>query len=743
MNDQPADDAAIAFLASEYEQVVARDAVLLQTIFTVVGIAVTVLGGIALGVPSYDPHGEGVAKNKELFLALPLAPTIVFGLLCFLTFHINFTAQYSHALEAHMAKLGGRRLSAGELRVPALSTESPSMLRLESRVFGAGRSTATALYTSALGAVLLAVGSLLVVVPVIKLRGLPVNYQIAAAVIFLPPNVLLLTALLRSWRPNRQLLRDTLIDIAGVRRGATQRGRRLWSYVLVPRTVDHLVKVLIAIVGTFLGRLALHHQDGAELWGWETLGAVALVVVVLEYLLYQSRYTWNDLRDLRHDRKHARSEERRRIAVPISRTALRTVWLSIPLKHLVAFSLVWRLAPQHLLRFTLGAVGVWLSALVYEGLRGASRRRLGVDGERGEMSSDTNDKPDVFDTGVTRLSLAICLIVGGGYAVRIATALEVGGDGIVPLGVVVLLAATMWLSEVSTVAMSWTLEGTELVHGPPDRVSESGRNLLRAPYRDPLLRTKAHIAFLLRSTGLIDERTPEQDPPPRVDLNRVPDPKAECNRCHRRGSSCPRLVRRVRRERATEEAAQLQRYQRQGFLVEHGTWCSLWSVSGAASFLLAALSAITASAGLAIPDANTTGLAAVVALPAAAQAMWTKAAHIPWGFGTSAIALGIIAWRANLPYAVLAPALFGTLAAVFHATRLNSYQLVVGWIDGIAGLVGRLSASVWCLSWTTARWIAGGGTWAMLDDDVRREPAKQPANVPFARWEEPPERRES
>lgn len=283
----------VAFLAAAYEQVANRDSSLIQTTFTVVGIAATAVGGIVFAVPDYvgaatmRPDGDPAWVTIPWFyLTLPLVPTILFGLLTFLTFHINLSAQYSHALEAHMARVSGSRFSSKELRSPGLSVEFPSFLRLTSRIFGAGRTKHTRTYRASLFAILATVGVLLLAVPVIKLRDLASEFQLLALALYLPPNMLLGAALLRSWRPHRGLLRDTMLDVLNDV-SPRREGRSLWSYILVPRTVDHFFKLLVAGSGALLGRLALASRYDEPMWSVETAATVGIVILVLEYLMYQ------------------------------------------------------------------------------------------------------------------------------------------------------------------------------------------------------------------------------------------------------------------------------------------------------------------------------------------------------------------------------------------------------------------------------------------------------------------------
>lgn len=71
--------------------------------------------------------------------------------------------------------------------------------------------------------------------------------------------------------------------------------RTLAGYLLIPRP-DDLVKVVFVLAGMFFGWLSTWGEERAA-----TAGELALFVVAVEYLVYQSRYQWNDIRGVHED----------------------------------------------------------------------------------------------------------------------------------------------------------------------------------------------------------------------------------------------------------------------------------------------------------------------------------------------------------------------------------------------------------------------------------------------------------
>lgn len=720
MGDKVDRDAAIAFLSSQYAVSASRDGSLMQTMLTAAGIAATVLGGIVFGIKEYRPDGSGLEANPWLYLALPLAPTVLLGILVFLALHIILNAQYVHALESHMAALSGERFSPSELRVPRLSVEIPSLLRLDSKLFGAGRKPHTRLYSGIVLIIIVTVAGLLVGVPALKLRNLSSSFKVAATLIYLPINVLAFAALLRALRPNRALLRDALLDVVDTPHVETpQRARRLSSYLLAPRTVDHALKVVVAVVGTLLGRLALASRGEQRFWSWATVGSVALVVVIVEYLVYQGRYTWNDLRDLPHDVRHPRKLQRRRIPVPISRGELRVLWVSIPVKLVLATVIVRQTAPQHAGRFLLAGAAVWMSALTYEGLRQTSQTR----------------NRTVLDPSTKALSFAVCVVVGAGYAIRVVTALEVGSDGRIPFEVSVLFGATLWLSQVATVAMAWVLEGAEFLHR--DEAHGTGMKY------DPALRAKAHLGLMLFQAGIITDGSGQEEAPLRRIyevgtgdvLTSVPQPRNEavCGRCRRRTCARNRYSSQLAntgkpipgykpedRNAATLSAPSVPRV-------------TIWSAAGALGFIAAAAAATVASNGMSIPASRTIWLATAAGLPAAAQCLL----RFPFlaGFVFSEVSLTALGVWAEMAYPWLAPLLFFVLVAVYEMIRTTSYEVLVGWLDKASQTLRILGARAFCSYAAAVRWFGGGWCWDDLEENYRKTRPPSPRRDIFVRRE--------
>jgi hypothetical protein len=223
---------------------------------------------------------------------------------------------------------------------------------------------------------------------------------------------------------------------------------------------------------------ASQHVFGVPFWQ-------ALVAwLVFEYLIYQARYQWNDIRGLADDLAHSASAERgrlpvrrfgpkRSVAVSAAVMGLRTAIVLV----LVVFDVggLWDL---YLLAFVL----VWGVALIYEALR------------------ETTRLPEGVRAG------AIWLVVGSGYSIRAAFGFRLAGlysgEGIV---VFWLLVSAAWAFGIVFVTMTWVIEAVGghfygVLPGPlhyVDDVSDSGGDGPGA-----LLRRKVHLFRLARYSGV-------------------------------------------------------------------------------------------------------------------------------------------------------------------------------------------------------------------------------------------------
>jgi hypothetical protein len=244
--------------------------------------------------------------------------------------------------------------------------------------------------------------------------------------------------------------------------------RSLMSYLLLPR-VEECVKWLFMLISFVLGALAADGVDRA------TVVRAAVVFVAFEYLIYEARYQWNDVRGYKPDSEHPERAVRRRLPVgATTRERRRNVAASLGvaiLRVLAAGGLALAFGSDVLVPVAVLAVLVFLVARVYESLRS----RLEAKG--------ANDRT------VARYAIAVWTWVGVGYAIR-------GGAGLWLAGFtldsqVLLLAIPMFVAYGTMfVTLTWVLEALSHYTRDADRLRASkelaGKHHLRllVPYLD-------------------------------------------------------------------------------------------------------------------------------------------------------------------------------------------------------------------------------------------------------------------
>ncbi|MCU1595952.1 MAG: putative rane protein [Frankiales bacterium] len=210
-------------------------------------------------------------------------------------------------------------------------------------------------------------------------------------------------------------------------------GRSLIGYLLVPRPKD-LVKAVVLPLSFVLAAISR---------GGVTTSALlrALVVwLVLELLVYQARYQWNDVRGFEADQAHPESASRGRLPGPVEKARSRKLTsLIVAAAKLMVTAAVTLVAPELSVLLLVMTVAVFAVAFVYERVRSAATGR-------------TSEVPVPLHPAL----VALWVWVGAGYAVRALTGVALAVD--VSPAVAVLTGLTAWALGVVFVSCRWVLE---------------------------------------------------------------------------------------------------------------------------------------------------------------------------------------------------------------------------------------------------------------------------------------------
>ncbi|MEV4413882.1 hypothetical protein [Catellatospora sp. NPDC049609] len=247
-------------------------------------------------------------------------------------------------------------------------------------------------------------------------------------------------------------------------RRESRTGRRLWSYLLVPRPQDWIKWIIVPVVFGLLLAAGVAQPDRPPL-----LTAV-LLWFVLEWLVYPARYQWNDIVGLADDVAHPAAAGRLRLPGRTKQELRRSVawsWSVLLVRVALAFGLgAWLGQTVAVAWFTAAVFGI---ALLYEFLRGRPAAA------RAEVT--------------TPVVVALWVMIGLGYVLRVAVACRLLGFALDDVRVW-LVAVPFGAFGIMFVTMTWALEATSFCR-------PAGPELQYAP----LLRQKPHIAALLPYLG--------------------------------------------------------------------------------------------------------------------------------------------------------------------------------------------------------------------------------------------------
>ena len=460
----PEKDDRLNVLICDYEMAREDERTLVNTQATLFSAAVTLVGLLAAAVTQAPQVPEVVLA------AAPLIPYAIFAYLTIIGVSATIRSYYLRAIESELQTYApGPLIALGE-QVPPASFVGITIEATSLRI-GRGRLGYRLLNLIILLIILVVFGGLTYYIGTkvsVGVRALMVAVYVPAVSILAHQALtntiggrgLFVSVATRYLA--RQALADRLPQVSGAADPARTDERRLASYLILPRPED-CVKWAIAPAVFAISCLS---TDSWSNW-YSFVGAW----VILEYLIYEARYQWNDICGMWEDEQHAERSSRGRLPVGHTRReAIRNVSASasviaVRLIAAVAAGVALHLGPSYAVIF----LAVFAVGTLYEGLR-----------------RWTGSSHIYSETGVR----SIWLTVGLGYVVRAEIGFLAGG---IPLAGYIGIAGALflWALGMMFVLMTWALEATSFC------VSDtSGRwRAMRS------LRDKPHIAALLPYLG--------------------------------------------------------------------------------------------------------------------------------------------------------------------------------------------------------------------------------------------------
>jgi hypothetical protein len=483
-----AEDRRLTILLSDYQM--ARDD---ERTFTNIqaaffGLAIALLAGLATLISNACQFQVGHQGAEALFraakrtaqpstcshipdailAAAPLVPLAVVGFMQFLGTIATIRNYYLRILESELRDYAGEPFKAVSGIGPAWYMEFLAVLVSLRR----GQRGFRALNTLVIMATLCAFGGFIVYIA----SALTAAYRIAMGIIYGASALLLIEENIRSTLGGRGLFLTLVskqqqyastgawpnLPAPPARNPSSE--RRLISYLLLPRPEDW-IKWLFFPIAFLMALLSARSMPKVQ------LAHAAVFFVVLEYLLYEARYQWNDIRGFGSDQRHPFKRERRRLPGPEEQAASHVAWSSlfIALRLAGAAAILWvfpDLAP--VIRVAAGLVFGF--AVIYEIVRSLSK-------------TDGSAKDPLHLDGV---AVAIWGIVGIGYAVRGVFGVYFGLNRTLHPVALALSAIMLWSFGVMVVTITWALEAMAYCHR-----DEQGLRYIGA------LESKNHLVALL------------------------------------------------------------------------------------------------------------------------------------------------------------------------------------------------------------------------------------------------------
>jgi 4-hydroxybenzoate polyprenyltransferase len=464
-NQPRAEDARLAVLISDYEMAREDERTLVNTQATVFSAAITLVGLLA-AVVTQNPH-----VPELVFAAAPLIPYALFTHLTIIGLSATIRSYYVRGLEYELQRYAAEPLSHLGNVLPAsfvgITIEATSLR------WGRGRRSYRWLNLVLVAIILLVFGGLTWLIA----TKVSFYVRVAMVTVYVPAICLLGYQAMVNTVGGRGLFiavansylahRSRLPNAWGNQSHVMRTERSLASYLLLPRPADcvkWLISPLVFVISC------------AVTGDWGSSGRFVLVWLVLEYLLYEARYQWNDIRGVQDDAQHAERRFRGRLPLGDSpRDVLSNIRVSIAVMLVrvcaaIALGVVLRLGIVCLSMF----VAVFGVGTIYEALR-----------QKASSSSPAHSR---------HATPLLWLTVGLGYVLR-------GEVGFVSAGAatsiphVLTSVLFLWALGVMFVLMTWALEATSF--GVIQETAGRRRWLMA-----PALMRKQHIARLLPYIGI-------------------------------------------------------------------------------------------------------------------------------------------------------------------------------------------------------------------------------------------------
>ena len=299
-------------LLVEYERLSANAQSDMARAFVLISLGAATLGVVVSQIPKV----EQTAALRAIYFALPVAFTILFILIVEQLWLLVFEGYHLRAVEKRIGQMTKNedifRFAEAEAQ-GFYSVRSGPLKHMLSYV------------TMFLGAAATYLGLTTYCVWGLRNQGIPWPVVAVAVVGYAIVNVLVLIACQGALMDSRSIY-NRAMRLEGKRNNAPLAIlARAVAYLIIPRVSDFIVKAPLFWIGVIAAVLAARITDRYSPTEFKSsLGEIAFAFVIVECLVNQGKYMWNDVRDRRNDQ-----------STPGKQRRLLAMYPSGPIVHIV------------------------------------------------------------------------------------------------------------------------------------------------------------------------------------------------------------------------------------------------------------------------------------------------------------------------------------------------------------------------------------------------------------------------
>lgn len=485
------EDPELAALLNEQLVLHQRDNVLIGATITLASVGALLLSFYLSEFPELctTRNAAGCISNDETYLLAPLPVLAIAGILVFLTLNSHITASLLHKVELALQQKVDFELPVEADRGEKHPVKLPSSSTLWGLIFSSKMARTLRKYQISNLVTLIAIIGLIAGLLIPVMSRVSSMLQLVSLAIYGPAFVALYIPFHRSAGTSRRVFNDALDALHDLDSPPPSvswfspdpvTGRSPIGYLVIPRPTELIFKS-----SAVLGSMIIVRLVTSRAWiGW---WRAVVAYLIFEFVVYQSRYMFNDAIDYAIDRSHARPVGKGR-APDMGPHTRRIIRLTATSRVLASLAVALAVLPRPVdLYLIYGGAAVLFFMGPYDRFAEYSRERWG--NQPNPASLPNASWLGMLPDWPANIRIAL---VAPGYAIRGMVGAAIALNGWPSLQLSISLALMLGALEASNVALAWVSEGAASV----------ARD--RPQYRASLER-RPHMGWLLLHAGVVDK----------------------------------------------------------------------------------------------------------------------------------------------------------------------------------------------------------------------------------------------